>query len=465
MRFVPIHSLLAGLAPLRPRPLHAGEDGRGGLPPDGDRRNPRGPGSGGPPDLDELWRDFNRKLTSLFGRRRGGGGPLRPPRRPGGFQASPRMFGRAALALAAVLVLGWLGSGFFVVQQGQVAVVSRLGSVSSVDEPGLNWHVPTPFGQVVVVDVDAQHTQPLGDSSVGALSGAPRSSMLTADGDIVDLRLNVQWRVANALDFVFGDRDPATGVSEASEQAIRTVIGGMSLQQVLHGDRSTIARDAQQRAQQSLDRWHSGIRVTDLSIQRVSVPEAVRPAYADATKAEQDAQRLRAQAEAYARELLPRAKGTAATLLQQAEGYKASVVAQAQGDAARFDLVYAEYRKAPQVVRESMYLQTMQQILTSVTKVLVSSHGANSLLYLPLDKLSSLAPAGGAATVPGTVVPVPRGALPQPGAVASVPQLPAAPSQPASAAQPAGADSAAAAASDADTLNSGRDTLRERASR
>ncbi len=476
MRFVPIRTPQRG--PLRPRPLHAGEgdpdwgrggrggsgsgDGRGGVPPEGERRNPRGQGSGGPPDLDELWRDFNRKLNGLFGRRRaggGGGGGLRPPRRPGGFPASPRTLGRVLAALVVVFALGWLASGFFVVQQGQVAVISRLGRVSSVDQAGLNWHVPAPFGNAVVVDADALHTQPVGDSSVGTLSGAPRSSMLTSDGDIVDLRLSVQWRVGNAVDFVFGDRDPEAAVSQAAREAIRGVIGGTSLRQVMHGDRSAIARDAQARVQKLLDRWHSGVRVTDLSIQRVSVPEPVRPAYDDAAKAEQDVQRLRAQAQAYAQEVLPRAQGTAAALVQQAEGYKSSVVAQAQGDASRFDLVYDEYRRAPQVVRESLYLQTMQQILTSVTKVLVSSHGSNNLLYLPLDKLLREAPVPGASAPAAAALADQRGAAPLPGLPASLPQLPASPAQAASSAQPA------SPASQASPARGGRDSLRERESR
>jgi membrane protease subunit HflK len=474
MRLVPIRTPQRG--PLGSRPLQAGEgdpdggrgsrggpaggDGRGGTPPEGDRRNPRGQGPGRPPDLDELWRDFNRKLNGLFGRRRGGGGGgLRPPRRPGGFPASPRTLGRALAVLAAVLALGWLASGFFVVQQGQVAVITRLGAVSSVDQAGLNWHYPAPFGNAVVIDADTLHTQPVGDSSVGTLSGAPRSSMLSADGDIVDLRLSVQWRVGNALDFVYGDRDPEAAVSQAAREAIRGVIGGMTLQQVMHGDRSAMARDAQLRVQKLLDRWNSGVRVTDLSVQRVSVPAPVRPAYEDAAKAVQDAQRLRAQAQAYAQEVLPRARGTASTLVQQAEGYKSSVVAQAQGDASRFNLVYDEYRKAPQVVRESMYLQTMQEILGSVTKVLVSSKGSNNLLYLPLDKLLHEGSATGAAAPLSPALAGQGGMAQLPGAAASLPQLPASAAQAASAARPA------SAASTASTARGGRDSLRERDSR
>ncbi len=474
MRLVPIRTPQRG--PLGLRPLQAGEgdpdggrgsrggpgsgDGRGGMPPDGDRRNPRGQGPGRPPDLDELWRDFNRKLNGLFGRGRGGGGGgLRPPRRPGGFPASPRMLGRALAALVVVLALGWLASGFFVVQQGQVAVITRLGTVSSVDQAGLNWHYPAPFGHAVVLDADTLHTQPIGDSSVGTLSGAPRSSMLSSDGDIVDLRLSVQWRVGDALDFVYGDRDPEAAVSQAAREAIRGVIGGMTLQQVMHGDRSAMARAAQARVQKLLDRWHSGVRVTDLSIQRVSVPEPVRPAYEDAAKAVQDAQRLRAQAQAYAQEVLPRARGTATTLVQQAEGYKSSVVAQAQGDASRFNLVYEEYRKAPQVVRESMYLQTMQEILGRVTKVLVGSKGANNLVYLPLDKLLHGESAAGGPASPGAALAGPAGAVQLPGAAASLPQTPASAAQTASAAVPASAASAAS------TARGGRDSLRERNSR
>ena len=470
MRFHPIRSA----QPAAARPVLAGEgdpdwgrggrngpggsDGRGGQPPEGDRRNPRG--AGGPPDLDELWRDFNRRLNGLFGRRRGnggGGGGFRPPRRGGGFQPSPRMLGRGLLLLLGLVLLGWLGSGFFVVQQGQVAVVTRLGAVDAVVQPGLNWHYPAPFGDAVLVNIDSLRTQPVGDSTVGSLSGAPLSSMLTSDGDIVDVRLSVQWRVGNALDYVYGDRDPESAVAEAAKEAIRGVIARMSLEQVLQGDRAAIARSAQQRVQHLLDRWHSGVRVTDLSIQRLLVPEAVRPAYEDATKATQEAQRLRAQARAYAQDVLPRAQGTADSLLQQARAYKDSVVAQAQGDSARFDLMYREYRKAPQVTREAMYLQTMQQILSSVTKVLVSTHGADQLLYLPLDKLMQESAQRGASPPLVSGLPLQRGAPVLPALPASVAQGSSSP--------PAGAASAASAAAPASSARSGRDTLRERDSR
>ncbi|MDE2120061.1 MAG: FtsH protease activity modulator HflK [Betaproteobacteria bacterium] len=475
----------------RPRPLAAGDGdpdwgrggrgGPGGVPPDGDRRNQRPGGSGGPPDLDELWRDFNRKLNGLFGRRGGGGGGgggFRPPRRPGSFQPSPRMLSRALLVAVLLLVLGWLGSGFFVVQQGQVAVVTRLGAVTAVEQPGLNWHYPSPFGRAVIVGVDALRTQPVGDSTVGALSGAPMSSMLTADGNIVDIRLSVQWRVGQALDYVFGDRDPEAAVSQAAKEAIRSVVAGLTLEQVLHGDRSTLARSTQQRVQTLLDRWKSGVRVTDLSVQRVEVPEPVRPAYAAADKAREQARQLRAQAQAYAQDVLPRAKGTADTLEQQAEGYKASVVAQAQGDAARFDLIYQQYRKAPQVTRESMYLQTMQQILSSVTKVMVTSHGSDNLLYLPLDKLlqaGSSPAAAGAGARGGAALPLPGGLAgltgpsqgPAPGSSpAPAPANAAAGTAQAAASQAAANASnpspAASAAAASDDLRDQRDTLRQR---
>ncbi len=449
------------LVPRRPRPLAAGDGdpdrgrgrgGPGGVPPDGDRRNPRPGNSGGPPDLDDLWRDFNRKLNSLFGRR--GGGGFRAPRRPGAFQPTPRMAGRALLVLALALVLGWLGSGFFVVQQGQVAVVTRLGAVDSVVQPGLNWHYPAPFGRAVIVDVDALRTQPVGDSSVGTLSGAPMSSMLTSDGDIVDVRLSVQWRVGKPLDFVFGDRDPEAAVAQAARQAVRAVVAGSTLQQVLHGERGSLARQTRERVQALLDDWHAGVRVTDLDIEHVRVPQPVRAAYDAAVKAHQDAQRLRASAQAYAQDVLPRARGTAAALVQQAEGYKASVVAQATGDAARFDLIYQQYRKAPQVTRESMYLQTMQHILSRVTKIVVDSHASSNLLYLPLDKLLQ---AG--ATAPSAARP-PAGSASLPRALADLPGLPA---QAGSAAgQPSAPASAASGAAD---QRGQRDTLRQRDSR
>ena len=463
MPLPPMSFPLLSMIPARPRPAAAagedpggrngsGGDGRG-QPPDGDRRPPRP--DGGPPDLDELWRDFNRKLNGFFGRRSGRGGGFRPPRRPGRLRPTPRMMGRVVFALLGMLVLGWLGSGFFVVPQGQVAVVSRLGSAATIDQPGLNWHDPAPFGSAVVVDTSALRTQPVGDSSVGTLSGAPRSSMLTADGDIVELRLSVQWRVGNAMDYVFGDRDPDAAVAQASEEAIRATIAGLSLQQVLHGNRAELARQAQARVQGLLDRWRSGVHVSDLSIQRLQVPEPVRTAYEDARKAHAEAQRMKAQAEEYARDLLPRAQATADALLQQAAGYKASVVAQAQGDAARFDLVEQQYRKAPRVTRESLYLQTMRYILGHVTKVLVDSRTSNNLLYLPLDQLLH-GTARTAAPAPAVGAGAPT--LPLAGALT----LPGVSNDGASAPSPQASEPASAPTQ---ASRSPRDTLRQRDSR
>ncbi len=476
---LPMRFLLTSTPAGRPHPLAAdgdpesgrdgrnaagGGDGRGGPPPDADRRNPR-PG-GGPPDLDDLWRDFNRKLNGLFGRRGGGrgGGGFRPPRRPGRFRPTPQVLSRGLVALIVLLALGWLGSGFFVVRQGQVAVVSSLGASVSVAQPGLNWHDPAPFGSAVLVDIGTLRTQPVGDSSVGTLSGAPRSSMLTADGDIVDLRLNVQWRVGKPLDYVYGDRDPDAAVAQASEQAIRGVVASLSLDQVLHGDRALLARQAQQRVQQLLDRWHSGVHVSDLTIQRLQVPQAVRAADDQARKAALDSERLLAQARAYAQDVLPRAQASADALLQQARGYKASVVARAQGDAARFNLIYDEYRKAPQVTREGLYLQTMRHILGRVTKVVVSSKGSNNLIYLPLDRLQQ-APGPAAA---------PLGSASAPGSGAALPGLPAGVVQTlgpgagssgtASAAAPSTSTTAPASVP-RDTRRGVRDSLRQRDSR
>ena len=407
------------------------------------------PGQGsGPPDLDELWRDFNRKLNGLFGRK--GGGGFKPPRRPD-FQPSPRAAGFGVVALVAIVVLGWLGSGFFIVQEGQQAVVTRFGKLAYIEEAGFHWRMPYPIGAEEIVNVSQVRSVDVGRGGDIRTTGLPASAMLTQDENIVDIRFAVQYRISNVVDYLYNNRSPDDVVTQAAETAIRAVVGGKTLDYVLYEGRAEVAIKVQDLIQSILDRYKTGILVTNVTLQSVQPPEQVQAAFNDAIKAGQDRERLKNEAEAYANDVVPRAKGTASRLVQEAEGYKARVVAQAQGDTSRFDLILNQYEKAPQVTRERMYLETMQQILSNVSKVMVESRGSNNLLYLPLDKLlqqSALPPSAPSNRRAASALPVPS--------------LPAA-------SAPALADSAAGVASSAPLANasgsSSRDTLRERDSR
>jgi membrane protease subunit HflK len=436
--------------PQTPDPKNGNGSGNGDKRPPQDGKRP-GQGSG-PPDLDELWRDFNRKLNGLFGRKGGGngGGGFKPPRRPD-FQATPRAAGFGLIILAALLVLGWLASGFFIVQEGQQAVVTRFGKLAYIEEAGFHWRLPYPIESEEIVNVSQVRSVEIGRGGEIRTTGLPASAMLTEDENIVDIRFAVQYRISNVVDYLYSNRSPDDVVTQAAETAVREVVGNKTLNYVLYEGRAEVAIKVQDLIQSILNRYKTGILVTNITLQSVQPPEQVQSAFNDAIKAGQDRERLKNEAEAYANNVVPGAKGTAARLIQEAEGYKARVVAEAQGDTSRFDLILQQYEKAPQVTRERMYLETMQQILSNVSKVMVETRGSNNLLYLPLDKLLQQSAA------PQAVQPTRSGAAGLP-----LPMLP-----PASA--PAAADSTAALNSSPPVANasdsSSRDSLRERNSR
>ncbi|MGC9163017.1 MAG: FtsH protease activity modulator HflK [Thiomonas sp.] len=345
----------------------------------------RRPSSGGPPDLDELWRDFNRKLNSLFGKKHGGGMGT-PPQRPDLYPSAKGM-GVGFVILIVIGVLGWVASGFFIVQEGQQAAVTRFGKLAYVTGAGFHWRLPYPFEADEIVNVSQVRSVEVGRGGEVKATGLPESAMLTEDENIVDVRFAVQYRIDNVVDYLYNNRSPDDAVSQAAETAVREVVGNKTLDYVLYVGREQVASDVQTLTQKILDRYKTGIIITTVTLQNVQPPEQVQAAFDDAIKAGQDRERLKNEAQAYANNVIPRAQGTASRLIQDAEAYKAQVVAQAQGDTSRFDQVLQQYEKAPQVTRERMYLQTMQDILSSVTKVMVDSRSNNNLLYLPLDKL------------------------------------------------------------------------------
>lgn len=346
----------------------------------------------GPPDLDELWRDFNRKLGDMFNNKGGApGGPnpspgQEPPTPP---SAPPDMKG-AGLGLgmiAGLVVLIWAGSGVFIVQEGQQAVITTFGKYTSTVGAGLQWRLPYPVQQHETVAVTQLRSVEVGRAAVVQATGLRESSMLTQDENIVDIRFTVQYRLKDARAFLYENRNPDEAVVQASESAVREIVGRSKVDSVLYERRDGIAADLVKLIQAQLDRLNAGVTVANVNLQNVQVPEQVQAAFDDAVRAGADRDRFKNEGQAYASEVIPKAQGTAARLMEEAQGYKSRVVAQAEGDAQRFTAVWTEYQKAPAVTRDRLYIDTMQQVFSNVTKVMVDSRSGSNLLYLPLDKL------------------------------------------------------------------------------
>ncbi|WP_395701861.1 FtsH protease activity modulator HflK [Aquabacterium sp.] len=341
----------------------------------------------GPPDLDELWRDFNRKLSGLFGGK-GGGNKAPEPREDGpSFQPDMRNAGVGMGLIGFVVLVIWAGSGFFIVQEGQQAIVTTFGRYSSTLDAGIQWRFPYPFQAHDTVSVTQLRSVEVGRANIAQATGLRDSSMLTQDENIIDIRFTVQYRLKDARSYLFENRDPDKAVEQASESAVREIVGRSKVDSVLYEQRDAIAADLVKSIQAQLDRLRAGILVVNVNVQNVQVPEQVQAAFNDAVKAGADRDRLKNEGQAYASDVIPKARGTAARLREEAEGYRQSVIAQAEGDAQRFRAVLAEYQKAPAVTRDRMYIDAMQQVYSNVTKVMVDSRSGSNLLYLPLDKL------------------------------------------------------------------------------
>jgi membrane protease subunit HflK len=325
----------------------------------------------GPPDLDELWRDFNRKLGGLFGGRPGGGSP-RPPESGGGGDSGPsdrRIAGIGGGLIVGVVALLWLGSGFFIVQEGQQAVIMTFGKFSRTVDAGIQFRWPYPFQAHEIVGVTQTRSTEVGRNAVVAATGLRDSSMLSQDENIVDIRFTVQWRLKDAKEFLFENRNVDEAVLQAAESAVREIVGRSAMDSVLYEQRDAIAVELVKLIQAQLDRLKAGILVINVNMQSVQAPEQVQAAFDDAFKAGADRERLKNEGQAYANDIIPRARGTAARLKEEAEGYRARVIAQAEGDAERFRSVLTEYQKAPVVTRDRLYIDTMAQVYSNVTKV------------------------------------------------------------------------------------------------
>ena len=383
------------------RPSGNRPDGEPPSPPPGNNNNrPRGQGPNqGPPDLDELWRDFNRKLGGLFGGGRGdnnrpgggNGGGLKPDMKNAGFGIG---------LVAAVAVLIWLGTGFFIVNEGQQAVITQFGRYKTTVGAGFNWRLPYPIQRHELVVVTQIRSVDVGRDTIVRSTGLRESAMLTEDENIVEIKFAVQYRLSDARAFLYESKSPSDTVVQVAETAVREVVGKMRMDAALADERDQIAPRVRTLMQTILDRYKVGVEIVGINLQQGGVrpPEQVQAAFDDVLKAGQERERTKNEAQAYANDVVPRATGTGSRLKEESEAYKARIIAQAQGDSQRFSSVLAEYQKAPQVTRDRMYTDAMQQIYSSTTKVLIDSKQNSNLLYLPLDKLVQQSAQNNAAT-------------------------------------------------------------------
>ncbi len=369
-------------------------------------------GNEGPPDLDELWRRLNQRLNALFGGKGAGGLPPRP---------SARQFGGGFGLLVILVLVVWLASGFYIVDASQRGVVLRFGKFNAITESGPRWHLPWPIESAEVVNVTGVRTIEVGYRNNVKSKVQNESLMITDDENIIDIQFAVQYILKDPKDYLFNNRDADKSVMQASESAIREVVGKNKMDFLLSGGKEKIVETVQILLQKILDRYRTGITVTRVTMQDAQAPEEVQAAFADAVKAGQDRERQINEGQSYFNDVVPKAKGTSARLLQEGEGYRQSVIANAEGEASRFSQIVTEYSKAPVVTRQRLYLDAMQQVLANSSKVVVDQKSGGNLLYLPLDKLMQMSgaantpvDAGAKQTAPEAVLPTPAPTEPSP---------------------------------------------------
>jgi membrane protease subunit HflK len=333
----------------------------------------------GPPDLDEVMRDISRKINALFGK---GGGASN--QRPGGSNTNGANF--PIMPIVAFVALIWLGTGFYIVDQGSLGVVQRFGKFIETTDPGPRWHLPYPLEVVDVVNMEQVRRLEVGyrSSEGGGKTKQPKEAlMLTEDENIIDLQFAVQYNLKNAKDYLFSNRDTDEAVMSAAETAIREVVGKNKLDDLLQKG----LQDTSERMQAILDSYKTGVKIISVSLQSAVPPEQVQEAFEDVNRANQDNQRQINEGQAYANDVIPKARGTASRLLAEAAGYKLKIESEARGNASRFDQILVQYNNAPEVTRQRLFLDAQENILSSVSKIVVDQKAGNSLLYLPLDKL------------------------------------------------------------------------------
>ena len=347
----------------------------------------------GPPDLDEIWNRLRQKLPGMFGGKGGG-------REPG--DAGGKRFPAGAWLLVALVIIIWLASGFYIVDASQRGVVLRFGKYLQTTEPGPNWHLPYPIESVEIVNLSQVRTLEVGYRTNVKNKVLKESLMLTDDENIVDLQFAVQYVLKDPKEFLFFNRNPDDSVMQVAETAMREIVGKSKMDFVLYEGRESIRAQAQKLMQQILDRYQSGVAISQVTMQQAQPPEQVQAAFDDAVKASQDRERQINEGQAYANDVVPKARGSASRLMQEAEGYKQRIIATAEGEASRFRQIQTEYSRAPAVTRERMYIDTVQQVLTNTSKVIVDQKAGSNLLFLPLDKLLQQSAVAAAVAPPDT---------------------------------------------------------------
>ncbi|NOQ88680.1 MAG: FtsH protease activity modulator HflK [Gammaproteobacteria bacterium] len=339
--------------------------GNGDKDPWGNNRGSRG--NQGPPDLDEVFKNLQKKFGSLFGGKGGRSG--------GGTGVAGGGFGIGIGLVIAILLVFWIATGFYKVEEAERAVVFRFGKHVETMQKGLHWHLPIPIERVEKVDVTKVYTIPI------------NSTMLTQDENIVDIHGTVQYQIDNAEKYLFNVRGPETSLSQVTESALRESIGRSKMDYVITEGRGEIAIQVKGIIQKIVNNYQTGLTIFKVNIQSAKPPEAVKDAFDDVTQAREDEERFKNEAEAYRNEVLPKARGASARMREEADAYKNEVIASAEGEAERFEQLLKEYKKAPEITRERLYLDMMESVLSNSSKVMVDVEGGNNLLYLPLDKL------------------------------------------------------------------------------
>ena len=343
----------------------------------------------GPPDLDELLNDLRKKIGRIFGKKET---DQKTPKSSGG-NPTPNS-GNDQLPIVPIVlivILLWAATGFYIVDQGSRGVVLRFGKNTEVTMPGPRWHIPYPIESAEVVNLEQVRTIEVGYRSAGDAAARSKelreSLMLTDDENIIDLQFAVQYNLKSVEDFLFNNRSAESSVRGAAETAIREIVGKSKMDFALYEGREEIAVKAKKLMQEILDRYNTGINVTSVTMQNAQPPEQVQASFDDAVKAKQDLERQKNEGQAYANDIIPKAKGTASRLTAEAQGYRLRVENEAKGNASRFEQILTQYNRAPEVMRDRLYIEAQEQILSSVSKVFIDQKNSNNLLYLPLDKL------------------------------------------------------------------------------
>lgn len=342
----------------------------------------RGGSNQGPPDLDEVVKKLQEKFGALFGGKKGGSGGSSVGGKGGAL-------GIGLIAVVAVAI--WFFAGIYIVDEGKRGVVLHFGAYSKTTLPGPHW-IPWGIQSVDVVDIENIRNINIGFRATapgrqGGSSVGRESLMLTQDENIVDIKLSVQYKVKNASDFLFKVRDPEITLGQMIESSIREIIGKNNMDYILSEGRTEITALALTQIQTVMDQYQTGLHLTTVNLQDAQPPEQVQDAFADAVKAQGDQQRVINEAQAYANDIIPKARGNAARQIAEANAHKERVIAEATGEASRFTQVLTEYKKAPEVTRKRLYLETIESVMANTSKVMVDVKGSNNLLMLPLDKI------------------------------------------------------------------------------